>query len=71
MMNIGARKFGGSQHHAQHVDVPGGCSRPVQPVDYLIGCFGNQNILTMVWGLPPNSLNLSMGLEYSLYVVKY
>jgi hypothetical protein len=28
-MNIGARKFGDSPNHAQQVDAPCGCSRPV------------------------------------------
>ncbi len=36
MMNIGAIKFGGSPHHAQHVDVPGAGRGPVQPVDFLL-----------------------------------
>ncbi len=36
MTNIGTRKFGGSPHHAQPVDVPGAGRRLVQPVDYLL-----------------------------------
>jgi hypothetical protein len=36
MMNIGAGKFADSPNHAQQVDAPGGYSRPVQPVDYLL-----------------------------------
>jgi len=36
LMNIGAGKLGDSPNHAQQVDAPGGYSRPVQPVDYLL-----------------------------------
>jgi hypothetical protein len=66
MTNIGARKFGGSPHHAQHVDVPGAGRHPVQQVDYLLyrsylinikylikyGCFGNQ----FIYGVYPKYL---------------
>jgi hypothetical protein len=39
MMNIGAGKLADSPNHAQQVDAPGGYSRPVQPVDYLLYLF--------------------------------